>query len=98
MPILDYAVPVIGGAFILGFVCVLFALIYRLLKMVGVFKLFKRKIKISDEIYEFVIEQINEDKVKAFQNISEHFSNMPRKQQQLYVQAYLEVKDELKGG
>lgn len=99
MSISSTLVPIIGGAFIIVLGIVLFYFLYSLLRMVGFFNLFRRKIKIPDEVYSFVIQKINEEE-QPFIRIAEHFSKFPKKQQDLYVQAYLEVMEEqkMKGG
>jgi hypothetical protein len=99
MAINTYLIPMIKLGVVIFAAGCLFYLFYYILKMIGLFKIFKRKKKIPDEVYEFIINKINEKGEKeGWIEITEHFSKFPKKQQELWVQAYLEVKQELKGG
>ena len=91
----DIVISVIKGAvtlFIIGLVCYG---IYWILKSFGVLKIFKKKIKPSDEVYIDVAKRLV--KGETFEQIAVSFSKFSKPTQDAYIQAYLEIK-ELKGG
>lgn len=89
MSLLSILPDIIGGA--LAVVLVMFILF-------GFYKIYlwlKPKPKPTEDIYEIVAEHIASG--EPFSKLAEHFSKFKFKEQQKYVQAYIDL-DKLKGG
>ena len=115
MTFITALMSVLKGVFILAFLVFLGWSIWKVvLKPLGLDKIFKKKVYISDEIYETVIRGIKEG--KTFNEIVEPivipdktssdgvriegigFSKMKPEEQKAYIEAYIQVANEMKGG
>lgn len=93
--IVKIILPVVKGVVFFGVLAIIFYGFYRLLKLIGFFRIFKRKVKVSQEVYVDVADQIEQG--ARFRDIAEYFSKFPKRIQNQYIQAYYEIKS-LKGG
>jgi len=91
MTLTDVILPVVSGVVFVVVLLVILYGAYFILKLLGITKLFKKKPKISDEVYIEVIKKIRNN--ETFDEIMEKTSKYPLRRQQEYLDAYLKVKN-----
>ena len=97
MAINDIIIPIVWGAVIMGIIAWFLFMFYWILKVTGLLKLIGKLYhkKPSEEIYVEVAKQLKEN--KSFEDFAVYISKFPKKIQNKYIEAYLEIR-ELKGG
>lgn len=95
MNIPEFIIAVFKGSILVAFCFFVLYGFYWMLKKTGIFKLFKRKIKPTQEIYEEVAD--NMEKGNTFDDLAQEITKYPIQTQHQYLQAYLDFK-KVKGG
>lgn len=90
MTLTDTVTPIIKGVIVVFLLCLIGYLIYWVIKHLGLGKMFKKKEKIDETIYQEVADSLARG--ETFNEIAELFNNKPLPIQQKYVQAYLELR------
>ena len=88
----EFIIPIISGSLIIFLFSIIGYGFYWILNKIGFFKLFKRKPKISDDIYEFIIERIS--KGEKLSDIVQYATKFPLRTQEKYINAYFELMKE----
>ena len=87
----DFIIPVLKGAMVIFVFTIIGYGMYWILSKLGIFKLFKRNPKISDDIYEFVAEKISSG--EKLNDIVQYTTKFPIRTQEKYINAYFELNE-----
>jgi len=92
MTITDVVLPIVQGAVAFIFVVGIGFGLFKFLQLLGITKLFRKKIKPLSEEYELVAE-IMRDR-RELKDFAEWLSKFPYSKQKIYLNAYYELKEE----